>query len=246
MTDLFIVPPDCLRTWTALATQDSIAPISSFINASCQVTLAVIKPKLDLILASASPRREQLLRELLEAEGSRAAMGLHFVVMRPDGVEEATGGAAPDVLVMQNAQRKARAVAGRHPEAMVIGADTEVVLDGAVFGKPRDLNDAETMLSKLAGRRHDVFTGVCVIHRALDTEITFAERSRVWMRPLTVEQIRDYFTKVNPLDKAGAYGAQEHGDLIIERIEGSSSNVMGLPTERLRATLARIGIVNRS
>jgi septum formation protein len=205
-----------------------------------------------IILASASPRREQLLRE----------MGLHFTVVRPDGVEEATDGAAPKVLVMQNAQRKARAVAGRHREAVVIGADTEVVLDGVVFGKPRDLNEAVAMLSKLAGRWHDVFTGVCVIHRALDTEITFAERTGIWMRLVSAEQIVEYFTKVNPLDNAsesyehaerwqkthgylswaGAYAVQ-HGD-IVERIEGSYSNVMGLPVERLRATLEKLGILN--
>jgi septum formation protein len=193
---------------------------------------ALHKP--EIILASASPRREQLLRE----------MGLRFTVIRPDGVEEATHGAAPDVLVMQNAQRKARAIAGRHREALVIGADTEVVLDGVVFGKPRDLDDAEAMLAKLAGRRHDVLTGVCVIHRTFDTEITFAERTGVWMRPVTRAQIRDYFTKVTPLDKAGAYGAQEHGDLIIERLEGSFSNVMGLPVERLQATLEKLGLVH--
>ena len=205
----------------------------------------------EIILASASPRREKLLRQ----------MGLHFVVIRPDGVEEATRGAAPDVLVMQNAQRKARAVAGKHSEAVVLGADTEVVLDGLVFGKPRDLDEAETMLSNLAGRRHEVLTGVCVIHRALDTEITFAEHTRVWMRPMTREQIRDYLTKVNPLDNAsgiydhagkwqkthgylswaGAYAIQ-HGD-IVERIEGSYSNVMGLPVERLKATLEKLGIL---
>jgi septum formation protein len=192
--------------------------------------------KPEIILASASPRREQLLRE----------MGLRFRVVRPDGVEEATHGAAPDVLVMQNAQRKARAVAGRFREALIIGADTEVVLDGVVFGKPRDLADAEVMLTKLAARRHDVWTGVCVIHRVYDTEITFAERTGVWIKPLNREQIRDYFSKVNPLDKAGAYGAQEYGDLILERVEGSFRNVMGLPVERLRATFEKLGILRAS
>jgi septum formation protein len=198
-----------------------------------KITAMTALHKPEIILASASPRREQLLRE----------MGLRFTVIRPDGVEEATHGAAPDVLVMRNAQGKARAVAGRHREALVIGADTEVVLDGVVFGKPRDLNDAEAMLSKLAGRRHDVFTGVCVIHRVFDTEITFAERTEVWMPPATRGQIREYFKKVDPLDKAGGYAAQEHGDLIIERIEGSFTNVMGLPVERLQATLEKLGIL---
>lgn len=188
--------------------------------------------KPEIILASTSPRRELLLRE----------MGLRFTVIQPTGVEEATSGYAPDVLVMRNAQHKARAIAGRHRNALVIGADTEVVLDGVVFGKPRDLVDAEKMLGKLAGRRHDVLTGVCLVHRELDTEITFAERTGVSMRPLTTAQIRHYFTKVNPLDKAGAYGAQEFGELIIDRVDGSFSNVMGLPVERLRATLEKLGL----
>jgi septum formation protein len=191
---------------------------------------ALHKP--EILLASASPRRESLLRE----------MGLRFTVVQPAGVTEATGGFAPEVLVMRNAQAKARAVAGRRREALVIGADTEVVLDGVVFGKPADLPAAEAMLGRLAGRVHDVWTGVCLIHSALDTEITFAERTRVWMRPLTAAQIRDYFSKVNPLDKAGAYGAQEFGELIIERVEGSFSNVMGLPVERLRATFEKLGM----
>ncbi len=170
-------------------------------------------------------------------------MGFHFRVITPDGVEEAVVGFAPAVLAMQNAQRKARAVAGRHRDAVVIGADTIVVLDGVVFGKPRNLNEATAMLSKLAGCRHEVLTGVCVIHHSFETERMFTDRSRVWMRALTPPQIRNYFAKVNPLDKAGAYGAQEHGELIIERVEGSFSNVMGLPVERLRATFEKLGML---
>jgi septum formation protein len=189
--------------------------------------------KPQIILASASPRREQLLREL----------GIHFVVVRPDGVDEQLGGASPDVLAMQNAQRKARAVAGRHPDSLVIGADTIVVLDGHIFGKPHDRADAAGMLGQLAGRRHEVITGVCLIHRALDTELTFADATRVWMRPLAHSQIADYLDKINPLDKAGAYAIQEHGDGIVERIDGSRNNVVGLPTERLQATLERLGIL---
>ncbi|MEI6085124.1 MAG: Maf family protein [Verrucomicrobiota bacterium] len=188
--------------------------------------------KPEIILASASPRRELLLRE----------MGFAFKVIQPTGVAEATNGFAPDVLVMHNAQQKARAVAAQHRESLVIGADTEVVLDDVVFGKPADLAAAESMLAKLAGRRHDVFTGVCVIHLPMELELTFAERTGVTMRPLMPAQIRDYFTKVTPLDKSGAYGAQEFGELIIERVEGSFSNVMGLPVERLRATFEKLGL----
>ena len=188
--------------------------------------------KPQIILASASPRREHLLRE----------MGLRFVVVQPNGVEELLGGAAPDVVAMHNAQRKARAVAGRHSDSMVIGADTIVVLDGKIFGKPRDRGEAQAMLGELAGRRHEVITGVCLVHRSLDTELTFAETTSVWMRELTHAQIDDYLGKIDPLDKAGAYAIQEHGEGIVERIDGSYNNVMGLPTERLRATLERIGL----
>jgi septum formation protein len=144
---------------------------------------------------------------------------------------------------MQNAQLKARAVAGRHPDALVIGADTIVVLDGHIFGKPHDRRDSARMLGELAGRQHEVTTGVCLIHRALDTELTFADTTRVWMRPLSRPQIADYLGKINPLDKAGAYAIQEHGDGIVERIAGSRNNVVGLPTERLQATLERLGIL---
>jgi len=192
--------------------------------------------KLQIILASASPRREHLLRE----------MGLRFTVVRPNDVEELLGGAAPDVVAMQNAQRKARAVAGRHSDSLVIGADTIVVLNGRFFGKPRDLENARQMLGQLTGKQHEVITGVCLLHRALDTELTFAETTRVWMRPLSNHQIVEYLGKINPLDKAGAYAIQEHGAGIVERIEGSYHNVMGLPTERLAATLERIGMVHRT
>ena len=188
--------------------------------------------KPEIILASTSPRREQLLRR----------MGLRFVVVRPDGVEEELVGAAPDVLALQNARHKARAVAGRHPQSMVIGADTIVVLDGKIFGKPRDREEAVAMLTQLAGHRHEVITAICLIHRSLDTEISFTDMTRVWMRALSEAQIGDYLDKINPLDKAGAYAIQEHGEGIVERIEGSFDNVVGLPTERLRATLERIGL----
>jgi septum formation protein len=211
--------------------------------------MATDKPQ--IILASASPRRERLLREL----------GLRFLVVCPDGIEELNGGAAPDVVAMQNAQRKARTVAGRHPHSMVIGADTIVVLDGKIFGKPRDRDDAQRMLGQLAGHRHEVITGVCLVHRSLDTELVFADTTRVWMRPLLPAQIAEYHAKIDPLDKAsarnnyaenwqkthgflswaGAYAIQ-YGD-IVERIEGSYNNVVGLPTERLQATLERLGMV---
>jgi septum formation protein len=192
--------------------------------------------KPQIILASASPRREHLLRE----------MGLRFLVVRPDDIEELSGGAAPDTVAMHNAQRKARAIAGRHPDALVIGADTVVILDRKIFGKPRDHAEARRILGQLAGQRHEVITGVCLIHHALDTELLFADTTRVWMRPLSSTDVSEYLAKVNPLDKAGAYAIQEHGEGIIERIDGSYSNVVGLPVERLRATLERLGMLSSS
>jgi len=187
----------------------------------------------EIILASASPRREQLLRE----------MGLRFRVISPTGVEELTTGFTPAVLAMENAKRKAAAVAGRHPAALVIGADTVVVLTGKLYGKPRDLADARRMLRELAGQRHEVITGVCLIHRPFDLELIFHDTTGVWMHPLTAAQITEYLARIQPLDKAGAYAIQDHGDTIIERIEGSYHNVMGLPVERLRASLEKLGLV---
>jgi septum formation protein len=192
--------------------------------------------KPEIILASASPRREKLLRE----------MGIRFTVVHPTGAEEMLAGRAPDTLAMVNAQRKARVVAGRHRSALVIGADTLVVLHTVIFGKPPDMKTAVETLGRLAGRQHEVLTGICVIHRELDVEVMFCDRTRVWMRPLTADQIAEYFRKVNPLDKAGAYAIQEHGDGVVERIEGSYSNVMGLPVERVRATLEKLGLAGHA
>ena len=186
--------------------------------------------KPQIILASASPRREQLLRE----------MGLRFTVVCPDSVEELFTGAIPEVLAVRNAQCKARAVAERHRAALVIGADTVVVLGGKLFGKPRDRADAAVMLAELAGQQHEVLTGVCVVHRAQNVEMTFCDSTKVWMKPLTREGIHAYHSKIYTFDKAGAYAAQEHGDTIIKRIDGSFSNVMGLPIERLRVILEKL------
>lgn len=185
-----------------------------------------------IVLASSSPRRVALLRR----------MGLEFRVVPPTGVPELLTGAEPEPLALDNALRKAAAVAGQHRDALVIGADTIVVLDGVIFGKPADRDEAAGMLAKLVGRAHDVFTAVAVIHRDRDVAIEFCERTRVWMHPLTPNQIQAYLDRTDVLDKAGAYAIQENGECIVDRIDGSYSNVMGLPTERLAATLEEFGI----
>jgi septum formation protein len=120
----------------------------------------------------------------------------------------------------------------------VIGADTLVCLDDEIFGKPASLADARQMIGKLQGRTHRVATGVCLIHLRRFRQKMFTETTRVTFRRLDLKQIRYYLGAINPLDKAGAYAIQEKGDLLVEGISGSYSNVVGLPIERLKAELA--------
>ncbi|MCX6902347.1 MAG: Maf family protein [Verrucomicrobia bacterium] len=180
-----------------------------------------------LILASASPRRAELLR----------VMGLEFSVLPSQAPETQPEHLTPVEICQINAYRKARALAKQHPDALVLGADTLVCLDLKIYGKPLDLPDAELMLSELQGREHQVITGLCLIHLRAHRQRTFADLTHVQFHPLGPEQIRAYLSRIDPLDKAGAYAIQEHGELIVARIEGSFSNVVGLPVERLRAEL---------
>jgi septum formation protein len=176
-----------------------------------------------LILASASPRRAKLLRQLQP----------EFQIIPSDATEITDGQLSPQELCQLNAHRKARAVAKKIPDALVLGADTLVFLDGEIMGKPRDLADARRMLARLQGWTHQVVTGVSLIHLRGHRERLFAAGTDVIFRPLDEKQISDYLSKINPLDKAGAYAIQEHGDMIISEISGSFSNVVGLPVERL-------------
>lgn len=180
-----------------------------------------------LILASASPRRAELLRQLQP----------EFRVVPSDAAEILDEQLSPRELCQLNAHRKARAVAKKIPDALVLGADTLVFLDREILGKPANLAEAERMLASLQGRTHQVVTGVSLIHLRGSSERLFAASTDVTFRPLTAEQIKDYLAKVNPLDKAGAYAIQEHGDKIVAKISGSFSNVVGLPVEELEAVL---------
>jgi len=183
------------------------------------------------ILASTSPRRAELLRSLV----------LDFKVV-PSAAEELWHEhLSPLELCQLNAHRKARAVAEKIPDAWVLGADTLVFLDGEPLGKPGDLAEARLMLSRLQGRTHQVVTGVSLIHRRALRERLFAVCTDVVFHPLNASQIGDYLSRINPLDKAGGYALQEHGERIVSHIEGSYSNVVGLPLERLRAELTFLG-----
>lgn len=183
-----------------------------------------MKLRVPLILASHSPRRRKLLAQL----------GLDFEVHPSDLDENATNHRLPEQLVEQLALEKARAVAARFPEALTLGADTIVVLDGDVLNKPADEAEARTMLRRLSGRTHTVYTGVALVHPASRREIVDYEATQVTFAPLTDAEIDAYVATGSPLDKAGAYGIQDdYGAVFIRRIEGDYYNVVGLPLHRL-------------
>ena len=186
-----------------------------------------------LILASTSPRRFDLMN------GAK----LRFVVVPPE-VEEFHDESVPLAeLTRHNASLKAEWVAALHSESWVIGADTLVSIDNEAMGKPADLTEARAMLNRLSGRTHVVGTAVCLIHAASGQKREFLEETRVTFKPLDEAGIRHYLTLINPLDKAGAYAAQEHGEVILAKVEGAWSNVVGLPVERLLEELKKIGVI---
>ena len=180
-----------------------------------------------LILASASPRRSELLREL----------NVQFKVVPSDANEVCHDQLTALEVSQINAYRKARMVAKRFPDALVLGADTLVFLEARLFGKPDSLENAYEMLQQLQGQTHQVVTAICLLHLREHRQKIFAEVTAVTFQPLDAVKIRRYLNRVNPLDKAGAYAIQEEGDLIVEKIAGSYSNVVGLPIERLRREL---------
>ena len=187
---------------------------------------------MDIILASQSPRRKELLGQ----------MGLRgFKIISPDVDERVEGNPSPAEMVEELSLRKARAVALEADEDdLIIAADTVVALDGAVLGKPEDERDAFSMLSALSGNRHVVYTGVTVIRGS--RAITSHEETVVTFRDLEPDEISHYIETGEPMDKAGAYGIQGLGALLVSGIEGDYFNVMGLPVYRLGRILAAFGI----
>lgn len=181
------------------------------------------------ILASGSPRR----RELLEM------LGVPDLTIRPaTGPERATPGAGPEQTVRELSLHKAQEVAQTYaPEDIIIAADTIVYLDGAILGKPKDHDDAVRMLTALSGREHIVYTGVAVLRGGELRQA--AEQTAVRFRALTPAEIERYIATGEPMDKAGAYGVQSLGALLVERIDGDFYNVMGLPVEKLGQCLTK-------
>ncbi len=187
-----------------------------------------------IILASASPRRSELL--------GRANVPFEVEVSRAQ--EDNDPDADPREAVLANAKLKAEEVARRFPGRLVLGADTVVAFGGKVFGKPKDIADAKRMLGILNGNTHSVFTGVAAVCAKPDgaAEIEAdVEESKVTFKKLSPEGIDEYLSKVNTLDKAGSYAAQEFGELIIERIDGAFDNVMGLPCALAQKKLDTLG-----
>lgn len=174
------------------------------------------------ILASNSPRRRELLSGIVA----------EFTVI-PSRFDEGASGRSAKETARFFAQEKAKEVFSRYPNAVVLGADTVVSLDGEILGKPKDADDAKRMLRLLSGKTHSVFTGICLLGAGIARDDVV--ETRVTFFPLTEEKIAAYVRSGSPMDKAGAYGIQDGG--LVERYEGSYTNVVGLPTERLAAII---------
>ncbi len=185
-----------------------------------------------IILASNSPRRRDMLKQV----------GLDFSIDPADVDERILPGEGPEAYALRVAKDKARVAAGRAGTGVVIAADTIVVLGDEVLGKPSDAADAERMLRMLSGREHRVITGLVVLDAASGR---FSERTAVtsvWFRELKSEEIRSYVESGEPMDKAGAYGIQEKGALLVRKIDGCYFNVVGLPLSLLSEILLQFGV----
>jgi len=185
-----------------------------------------------IILASASPRRKDLLKQI----------GLDFQVMASNLEEDLTADLAPERLVQELAGRKAREVAGKIVEGIIIAADTVVVSKGKIMGKPVDTRDAHDMLRELSGSMHEVITGVAIIDMPSGRETLFHETTKVNFKDLTASEIQGYIKSGEPLDKAGAYAIQGLGAILVAGIDGCYSNVVGLPLAKLAGELKKFGI----
>jgi len=185
---------------------------------------------MDLILASGSPRRQQLLEQI----------GLEFSIEVSDVHEDFTLDLPPEAFTEHWAREKAKFVAQDHPDKLVLGSDTIVTLDGKILGKPKDRDDSFSMLRSLSGRTHEVITGVSFICVKLDIDVTLNEQTYVSFNTLSDHDIDNYFDRYSPLDKAGSYGIQDGFSVHIQKVEGCYFNVMGLPLSSFYSTYKSI------
>lgn len=175
----------------------------------------------NIILASASPRRKELMQ----------LAGYDFKIKSADIIEVVPENATPSEVVMSLALQKARAVADENRESIVVGSDTVVALDGKILGKPHSTTEAKEMLRSLSGKTHKVYTGVAIVCGG-ETK-NFFDETEVEFYPLSDEEIEEYVACGEPMDKAGAYGIQGKGSLLVKGIRGDYFNVMGLPISKL-------------
>ena len=213
-----------------------LVKLAQLYHVSTDYLLGVNEPtpekKAKIILASNSPRRKELLGKIGIEE---------FKIISPNVDESVEKNLSPAEIVERLSLRKARAAAKRAgPDDLIIAADTVVALDGAVLGKPHDEADAFAMLSALSGREHHVYTGVTVLRG--EEAVTQHEETAVTFRDIGPDEIRGYIATGEPMDKAGAYGIQERGALLVSGIRGDYFNVMGLPVFRLGRILAQFGV----
>jgi septum formation protein len=189
--------------------------------------------RVHLVLASASPRRKELL----------SGLNIRFIVI-PSAVDETVmNGETPEENVRRLAWAKAMDVSPRMPRLWILGADTIVVIDEKILGKPGDVEEANAMLAMLAGRTHEVYTGYALVNSAFpDKQIVRHVVSQVYIRNLATGEISDYVTTGEPMDKAGAYAIQGIGSGIVQRISGSYTNVVGLPLCEVAQDLQQLGI----
>ena len=179
-----------------------------------------------IYLASTSPRRKQLLKKA----------GLKFLILKPDYEEKGSLKAPPSKIVRIHAVKKGESCIGQVKDGIILAADTIVYFKGKIIGKPKNMKEARLILGKIQGEWHTVYTGVAILKvvsgRAVKKTVFF-EKTRVRLKPLTPKGIANYFKKVNPLDKAGAYAIQSSHGGIVQEIEGLFSNAVGLPVEKI-------------
>jgi septum formation protein len=186
-----------------------------------------------LVLASSSPRRAALLSEV----------GFEFEIISPRVTEKFDAAVTLRELTLWNAIRKGMSVAQTRPDAVVLAADTLILLENEIIGKPADLSGAAQILRRLSGQTHEVCSAVLIYHQTSGRSAVLHDISRVRFHRLSGAMIKEYVAKVDPLDKAGGYAAQGSGAEIIAKIEGSFTNVVGLPMEKTIAALAKFGIL---
>ena len=185
-----------------------------------------------IVLASASPRRKELLEKI----------GLEFSVEPSDYEEDISPGMEPHKLARTLSLEKARLVAEKYNNALVIAADTFIIVDDQILGKPLTVTEARRMLETINGRQHSVITGFTIVDTSEGRAITRSLETKVYIRKLTSKEIDSYVESREPLDKAGAYAIQGLGSVIVEKIEGDYFNVIGLPLSALTESLKEFGV----